>query len=210
MKKTIVIMTKSSKITGFCVAGIDIQTGEWIRLVSDDEIGEGAVALKDMIYQDGTEMQILDVVTIECLDHVPTDAQCENYLYDSRHYWQKIGKYLLDDVFELIECQNKGYVFENTNKFLEEFEVTGESLLLVSISDIALHVSFNPYKNKNQYRIDFTYNNKKYNDFSVSDIKLKNRYKSVGDYLISGEHYAVFSLTGEFKGKCYKMLAQLF
>lgn len=39
---------------------------------------------------------------------------------------------------------------------------------------------------KNKYRIDFICNKEKYHDLYVIDIKLKNKYKSVGDYSISG------------------------
>ena len=43
MEKTIIILTKSKKHSGYCVAGIDFETGEWIRLVSSDIETEGAV-----------------------------------------------------------------------------------------------------------------------------------------------------------------------
>ena len=36
MEKKIIILTKSKKHSGYCVAGIDYETGEWIRLVSSD------------------------------------------------------------------------------------------------------------------------------------------------------------------------------
>lgn len=42
MEKKIIILTKSKKHSGYCVAGIDYETGEWIRLVSSDsETGGG-------------------------------------------------------------------------------------------------------------------------------------------------------------------------
>ena len=42
MEKRIIIMTESSKFSGKCVAGIDVDSGEWVRLVSD-EIGRAHV-----------------------------------------------------------------------------------------------------------------------------------------------------------------------
>ena len=36
MNRDIVILTKSRKNNEYCVAGLDIETGEWIRLVTDE------------------------------------------------------------------------------------------------------------------------------------------------------------------------------
>lgn len=33
MEKEIIILTKSAKYGGLCVAGVDFKTGEWVRLV---------------------------------------------------------------------------------------------------------------------------------------------------------------------------------
>ena len=49
----IIIMTESSKFSGKCVAGIDVNTGRWVRLVSDDEETHGAIANRALYYQDG-------------------------------------------------------------------------------------------------------------------------------------------------------------
>lgn len=89
MKKEILIMTKSAKINGFCVAGIDISNGRWIRLVSDDKNGEGAVSRNDLTFQNGTQAEIFDLVSVECTPS-PTKAQSENNLYDNNFYWIKI------------------------------------------------------------------------------------------------------------------------
>lgn len=48
MKKNIIILTKSIKHGGFCVAGIDTDNGEWIRLISSDANSEHAVPYQDM------------------------------------------------------------------------------------------------------------------------------------------------------------------
>ena len=35
-KLVMIILTKSSKFSAKCVAGINVENGEWVRLVSDD------------------------------------------------------------------------------------------------------------------------------------------------------------------------------
>mgnify|MGYP007105586249 CR=1 FL=1 len=49
MKKEAVILTRSSKIGGYCVAGVDIHTGEWVRFVSDDAKTHGALSRNDTV-----------------------------------------------------------------------------------------------------------------------------------------------------------------
>ena len=53
MIREVAILTMSSKNHGFCVAGIDLDNGEWIRLVSDDVDTHGALRKEDVRYSDG-------------------------------------------------------------------------------------------------------------------------------------------------------------
>ena len=62
MEKTIIILTKSKKHSGYCVAGIDYKTGEWIRLVSSDIETEGAVPMKDLLFSNGEILEIYDII----------------------------------------------------------------------------------------------------------------------------------------------------
>lgn len=84
MKKQVAILTKSFKHNNYCIAGIDCETGEWIRLVSNDKDTEGAALRKDVTYSDGTEVEVLDIVDVNLIQPIPTIAQSENWLYDSK------------------------------------------------------------------------------------------------------------------------------
>lgn len=208
--RRIVIMTMSSKINGLCVAGIDYDTGEWIRLVSRNNVdGEGAVLRSDIQYEDGTEANIFDIIELDLLP-VPSNAQNENYEYDDYYFWNKIGTSSLDYVLNSNILSTSTYIFGNINKSLNEHELTGESLMLAKIDNLKIHVKFSYDKIK--HKASFTYNGNYYDDISISDVYIKNNYRNVGTYIIRGSHYAVFSLTGKFEqtGKYYKMLAQLF
>ena len=61
MTKEVAILTKSSKHGGFCVAGVDLDTGEWVRLVSDDVQSHGALSRRDITYEDRSICTPLDV-----------------------------------------------------------------------------------------------------------------------------------------------------
>lgn len=43
MRKKVILLTKSLKNGGYCVAGIDYYTGQWIRLVSGNQETKGAL-----------------------------------------------------------------------------------------------------------------------------------------------------------------------
>ncbi len=209
MKKEIIILTKSAKINGFCVAGIDISNGQWIRLVSDDENGEGAVSKDDLTFQNGTQAEIFDLVAVECMP-APTEAQTENYLYDNGYYWEKIRTMSPEEAFAKCKLSNSQFLFENNERSLDDNEITGESLVLAEIDHIVINV-VNEY-DKKKWKVNFDYNGFKYSNISIGDISIRNEYYDYGTYKILGKHMAVFSLTGKYDktGKYYKMLAQLF
>lgn len=62
--KKMIVMTESSKFKNNCVAGIDVNTGDWVRIVSDDENIHGALTNEDITYEDGTMCQVMDVVSV--------------------------------------------------------------------------------------------------------------------------------------------------
>ena len=92
MEKKIIILAKSVKHSGYCVAGIDYETGEWIRLVSKDEETEYAVPQKDLVCTDGKDIEVYDIVVCSILKNCGTEVQPENYLYDENVKWQKVGR----------------------------------------------------------------------------------------------------------------------
>ena len=89
-----VVLTKSAKNGGHCVAGIDVDTGNWVRLVSNDLNTHGALSDQDMQYQDRSYCTPLDIVSVPIIKACPSQYQPENILID--HY----GK-------DLVECRFK-------------------------------------------------------------------------------------------------------
>ena len=95
MKKEIIILTKSDKRAGYCIAGIDKETGEWVRVISSNWMTEHAVPGSDLVCDDGKEVDIYNVVEIEFIKAVPTNVQPENYLYMRRPNGRKKEKAIL-------------------------------------------------------------------------------------------------------------------
>ena len=89
----VVILTKSSKNGGYCVAGIDVNNSKWVRLVSSDIESHGALFNQDMQYRNNTFCNLLDVVRVPVLRKDPSEHQPENILIDEEEYWEKLENY---------------------------------------------------------------------------------------------------------------------
>lgn len=213
MVKKIIIMAKSFKHRKYCIAGIDYDTGEWIRLVSDDRDNEGAVPIDDVIDTNDVEVEVLDIVRVKILAHVPSKAQRENYRYDSEFAWEIIGHISFRDVVTRYGTTRCEYVFANNYKSQTEDELNGVSLLLLKIENPAVVVKTFP--ERVSVSLNFKYNGEYYSFLSISDIPVFQHFKSRedGTYHPFGEScYVVFSLTDKYSndGKYYKMAAQFF
>ena len=89
MYKKIVLLAKSKKHQNYCVAGKDVDTGEWVRLISEEEEIHNAVRPENLIYSDETEAQILDVIRAkvkEVDEENINPNQPENYILDKNYY----------------------------------------------------------------------------------------------------------------------------
>ena len=212
MTKDIIILAKSTKhYPSYCIAGIDVNSGEWVRPISDDAEREGAVPPDDVVYEDGSEVNVLDIVRISFIQAFPSNAQPENILYDNTIYWEKIGETTIEEVAMNFGLDNRDFIFSNTKKDLVEDELPRASLMLVKIQ--------NPYIvvktfEKKKIQICFDYNNRHYDYIRVEDTDIVEEYNRYNDgtYYLPNELYAVFSLTDKYyiTDKYYKMLAKLF
>lgn len=77
MKRQICILTKSLKEHDYCVAGIDMSTGKWIRLVNSKN---GDAFPKELL--DDNNYKELDIIEVELKQAVPYHTQTENWLID--------------------------------------------------------------------------------------------------------------------------------
>lgn len=213
MYKEIVVLARSTKRGGYCIAGVDTITGEWIRPISNDVLNEGAVPLSDITYRNGERIEIFDIVKIKLTSYNPTKSQPENYIYDSSEKWEKIGKSSLKEIINFRGYDTTNKIFYNTDKSVKESEINGSpSLLLVNVKNPCIFIKTFPEKRKIQ--LNFEYNNEKYKFIKISDERINNIYKDVTDgcYNIQNNLSVVFSLTDKYiyTNEYYKMAAQMF
>jgi hypothetical protein len=216
--KTIILLTKSRKHGGYCTSGIDIESGKWIRIVSD---GVGCftdeITSSQLSYNNGEEAQIFDVIRINCIKHKPIYFQPENYLNDRTKCWEKIRETNFQEVIQLHSFENKEYIYFDTS-----YSINGSSVLKIDnqlIYSLILIKVVNPIINVKRWdngsksiTLCFNYNGQYYNYFRFTDGFDKNYSdKCDGLYTLLGEFGLVISL-GELHtdGKHYKLIAKLF
>lgn len=221
MVREVAILTMSSKNGGYCVAGIDLENGEWIRLVSDDMHTHGALTNKDIAYSDGGHCKPLDVVSVATIDqYTPIERQPENALIDSTENWEKVGTTDIENVLEIHPAEYHDVLLGNRYSYITEHRINEvrESLILVKVSDLTInHLTINhppeqstnhPPERYTKTKATFTYRGTEYSNMSVTDPE----YYTVPDNYHINRAILVMSLPDSpHNGKYYyKFVAKIF
>lgn len=167
----ILILATSAKNSGYCVAGLDLESNRLIRLVSDDEISNFALSKRDITYNNGSICKALDVVSIDNLVYSPTDRQHENYKIDNSNYPVFQYKEFIDEnIYNFLNKRNiieqQTYTFMGSRKhFLYEDEMNnfGKSLAVYFANKIEI------YQENNKSKADIFINENIYTKISVTD-----------------------------------------
>lgn len=142
MDITLVIMTKSRKNRGLCVAGPDISTGKWIRLVADYE-DDDALSQTDLMCEDNWPADLLDVVTVPVLRKVPGRVQQENLLIDRGKVWRRRGSISLADAVRHFPPREQEDIFGSVsgNRAIAagDFQPPGYSLQWIEVEIWSWH-----------------------------------------------------------------------
>ena len=217
MIRKLVILAASAKFNNYCVAGVDADTGEWIRPISEKPELEEAVPLDDLKYPDGSRAELLDVVEIKFSDRSANNPiQPENFFYNAKYYWQKVGRVTLREVVDTRGFDLRDEIFYTDKRSILGADViklpARESLLLLPVEN--LFIAVEEAEDHKKFFADFEYRGKKFYRFSVGDIEVRSKFAAngAGKYFLKENATVVFSLTNPFRynSECYKMLAQIF
>ncbi len=216
MEREIVLLTKSKMWGNYCVAGIDINTREWVRLCSNDDSVRNAVPLHDMRYEGGTFAQPFDVVRVSLLGKFPNHFQPENYLYDPQFYWECAGRLTARDVWTLATdiLYPDDYLFHDVQWKLRSDVVTKlpahkrYSLRLVQLCGLRLEVKRWSPQEDVRHTACFYWGGNKYRYMRVTDQDFLAQFPQEGCYDIV-DTICVVSLAHEYQGAHYKLLAAI-
>ncbi len=158
-------MTKSYKNGGYCVAGFDTETKEWIRLVASEDPARSELP-KSLF--DGFDY--LEILEVEVLRPVPYGCQRENFLMDLTVPPVRRGRLALSELLSGEYLSREKYLFGNPFSFLNEEEIArvGGSLVLIKAENLRLGY-YRDEENRMHYRSSFTYRGRTYSEISVTD-----------------------------------------
>ena len=215
MKKDILLLANSVKHHKRCIAGKDIQTKEWIRLIGEDK--DGIVNCERCLNKNEKcdfceiknifknrnyfiEPNILDIVQVSLLEKTSDlEHQTENYKIDTTKSWKVIGEKNKDKLDEYLD--NPDYIFEDDSDRIKEENLPKNSLLLVEAKILKIYTIQN-YQQRTQTRIKFNYNNFIY-DLVVTDPRFYGVEKE--DF----QAYLTISLGELFYEAAYKLVANI-
>ncbi len=218
MDKTIILLACSRKMSNFCVAGIDSDTGHWVRIVSEDSSIQHAIRLEDMSYENGSMPQMFDIIRIQCKHHSPTYYQPENWVFDNHYYWQKVGCSNITSVLKMHSVDTPTYIFYDSSWKVEADYISQvssdhkHSLTLIRPNNLKVCVESrsNRLNQKSMYA-QFNYNGNYYNYIKITDPIFEDIYSGFenGTYTINGHALLVLSLADIYKNYHYKLVATI-
>lgn len=216
--KTFVCLANSRKLSGRCVAGmVDDHSGEWVRPVSARLNRE--VSTRERQYEDGTEPNVLDIISVPLLQPQPHDFQSENWLLDPVYYWKKVGGAGWRDLLSLQQHPStlwvngtSSYEGDNDRIPIEEAVTLPDSLKLIRVTNLTLQVHAPRTifaEQRGALRARFSHKGHTH-ILRVTDPEYELKYlaKPEGVYEL-GESFLTVSLGEPFEGYVYKLVAAI-
>lgn len=204
MKQTFILITRSYKYGGYCVAGIDPETKRWVRLVSKTSPAENEIPKH--VFEPFDDLDILEV---ETRGAVPYGCQTENVLLDLNVRPVRRGRLSFYELLSPDYCDRSPTIFGNTLSALNEAEIGGQStsLGLFFVDTLRFDYAFRD-DGKWHFRCSFRYMGTTYSDVSVTD-PIYRRERFAGETVAHA--LIVLSLPClPYSEKYYKFVAKIF
>jgi hypothetical protein len=218
--KTIICLANSRKYSGRCIAGKERTPRgfeRWIRPVSNRPNGE--LSEQERVCQNGEEPNILDVIEIPVIKHVPHNYQSENFLIDHQHSWKKVGQLTKCDAHQLIDTSitelwhngDSSYTGTNDRIPLAIAKTLSNSLCFLQLDQLTLLLSTVQYDGHPRRRLrgQFEFRGNQYR-LVITDPCIEQNFltKKDGAYCLwENNIYICVSIGEPYNGFCYKLIA---
>jgi len=210
MKTRLIILANSYREGQRCIAGVDVQTGAWIRPVSSLDKMTITFGMRNL---DGKEPELLDVIEIPLEDHGPdVGCQPENRLLKPGH-WTKVGALTAQQAMGY--CENDDIILHDQNDCIDiaYFGTIArskwKSLQLIHSTNVTFHSTL--WYNKKRWRSLFQHGNNKHLDLGLTDPKIIERLdadEKIGkDCLLTISLAGPWAPSGSQQKLCYKLVA---
>ncbi len=237
--KQFVILAKSYKQGGWCIAGREISLDRqknsyqafdpWIRPVSDDVHHHGALQDAHCTYEDGSAPKIYDLAEVDFLESQDEPGQPENELIAPKR-WRKLGAIdpagMNGFVEEPDDVWNENTSVDYVTDSYEKQGGIDSSLMIIKPVQFRVHLSNNLNTFTNEYkreiRASFLYQGMQYSHFSITDPVVRKilgrQYPEEGDDEVvttlnkGDDYYLCLSLGPQFTkyNRHYKLVATVF
>lgn len=172
MIKQICILTKSYKHGGYCVAGIDINTKEWIRLVNSDNPNTDEIR-KEQMFLNGKTIECLDIIEYDFIKNIPTSCQTENWLLNPALKPKFIKSISIEELVNFIKIEKDDFFIFNNANLLKANEISKikRSLYIFHVQNLKIEAStYELYGEiRFRYKCTFDYKNSHYDNISLTD-----------------------------------------
>lgn len=204
MERNIIVLACSAKHSGYCVAGIDLDTNEWIRLVASDNLNTNEIPKNYMTYSNYKQCKPLDVVRVDVIKELPGDIQPENVLVNLIK--KPVFKYRVKpNQLEEYISRDKN-IYKGTSSYMDESTARSceYSLGLYKVQDICLDVF--EYNGRIKTKLNFKYNSYLYVGWSMTDPD----YYGYDSGKICDEGLIVVSIPeDDYNGNYYKFVSKI-
>jgi len=203
-------LANSFKRGGGCVAGIRLDTGAWIRPVTDSE--DGTLPSSRCQLDVGRPAAPLDVIRMSLARPAPRVHQPEDWIAGPQQ-WRLRSSHKFPAAADVLDRYTfrGGMLFGTPTDRVPETTIgeTGveASLALLRIEAPVFRSEVNPFDGKTKVRAVFIHGGVAY-DLSVTDRNLRvGLAKVIGTYPSFADWYVTISLGEPFRGACYKLIA---
>jgi hypothetical protein len=221
--RTFICLANSRKPpSGRCVAGKVFRgnlAGKWVRPVSARQGRE--VSEEERRYENGKRSQLLDIIKVPLIEHLPSGHQTENHLLAEDHYWEKDGTASWEQVVALVDPYDAAFwvnadsTFHGLNDKVPEQVAMSlpNSLKLIQLPELQLLVrseeGFEGRPPRKRVRGQFNYEGRQYL-LSVTDPDIEEKYlaRDVGVYKIRNVAVCI-SLAEVWNGFAFRVVASV-
>ena len=204
VKKQIVCLANSRMEGDRCIAGKDIESGNWIRPVNKPGAG---LSENERQSENWKEPELLDIIEVSLVIPYPYYHHSENWLLASDSRLKCKRQFDRSDLAKLADNPKDlwGTDLPGDCVSLDRIRNYSRSLYFIKVQDMVLYS-----KKKNKVRGKFAYVKKTY-DFAVTDPKIEQGFnREPNDKLHIKECYVTVSLAGNpFQKSYYKFIAAI-
>ncbi len=209
--RTLIVLAKSTKHRGFCIAGKDFKTSKWVRPVKDNPFtGDELCNLSNRT----DPIKTLDIIEMTFIKENPEVHQPENELVDLNVKWRYLGEFQVGHLDKLIDGDQNDLLQLVKKNYIQKYQIKNlnlqNSLQLIEISNsnharIIYRLGF--FGNIYKPRLIFDYKGNSY-DLPIKDPTVPE-LKQRKEPLILENAYITIGIGEEFNYKHYILVVML-